>query len=86
MLKPAYPLGPRFAGPRQGLAGGCAPSDPHNGNYVRFPDARLHEEYGLLRLGPTTKGLPWAKGMIQSESRMRENRTSGLASGRRKRY
>ena len=30
--KPAYPLGPRFAGPRQGLAGGCAPSDPPNGN------------------------------------------------------
>ena len=28
----AYPLGPRFAGPRQGLAGGCAPSDPPNGN------------------------------------------------------
>ena len=26
--KPAYPLGPRFAGPRQGLAGGCAPSGP----------------------------------------------------------
>ena len=26
--KPAYPLGPRFARPRQGLAGGCAPSDP----------------------------------------------------------
>ena len=30
--KPAYPLGPRFAGPRQGLAGGCAPSHPPNGN------------------------------------------------------
>ena len=30
--EPAYPLGPRFAGPRQGLAGGCAPSDPPNGN------------------------------------------------------
>ena len=29
--KPAYPLGPRFAGPRQELAGGCAPSDPPNG-------------------------------------------------------
>ena len=26
--EPAYPLGPRFAGPRQGLAGGCAPFDP----------------------------------------------------------
>ena len=31
-VKPAYPLGPRFACPRQGLAGGCAPSDPRNGN------------------------------------------------------
>ena len=30
--EPAYPLGPRFAGPRQGLAGGCAPSHPPNGN------------------------------------------------------
>ena len=30
--EPAYPLGPRFAGPRQGLAGGYAPSDPPNGN------------------------------------------------------
>ena len=30
--EPAYPLGPRFAGPRQGLAGGCAPCDPPNGN------------------------------------------------------
>ena len=26
--EPAYPLGPRFAGPRPGLAGGCAPSGP----------------------------------------------------------
>ena len=30
--EPAYPLGPRFAGPRQGLAEGCAPSNPPNGN------------------------------------------------------
>ena len=30
--EPAYPLGPRFAGPRQWLAGGCAPCDPPNGN------------------------------------------------------
>ena len=28
----AYPLEPRFAGPRQGLAGGCAPLTPPNGN------------------------------------------------------
>ena len=32
--EPAYPLGPRFAGPRRGLAGGCAPSDPRNGSGV----------------------------------------------------
>ena len=30
--EPAYPLGPRFADPRQGLARGCAPSDPPNSN------------------------------------------------------
>ena len=38
--EPAYPLGPRFAGPRQGLAGGSAPSDPptataHHGRWTR---------------------------------------------------
>ena len=27
-----YPLRRRFAGPRQGLAGGWVPSDPPNGN------------------------------------------------------
>ena len=30
--EPAHPLGPRSASPRQGLAGGRAPCDPHNGN------------------------------------------------------
>ena len=30
--EPAHPLGPRSASPRQGLAGGRAPSDPYNGN------------------------------------------------------
>ena len=29
--EPAYPLGPRFAGPRQGLARDCAPSIPQVG-------------------------------------------------------
>ena len=33
--EPAYPLGPRFACPRRGLAGGCAPSDPPNGSGTR---------------------------------------------------
>ena len=32
--KPAYPLWPRFACPLQGLAGGCAPSDPPTGNGI----------------------------------------------------
>ena len=36
--EPAYPLGPRFAGPRQGLAGGCAPFDPPE---VRAPAERV---------------------------------------------
>ena len=31
------------------------------GKYVRFPDKRLREEYGLVRLAPTTASLPWAK-------------------------
>ena len=31
------------------------------GKYVRFSDERLYDKYGLTRLGPTTKGLPWAK-------------------------
>ena len=30
--EPAYPLGPRFADPRQGPAGGCAPFDPPRRN------------------------------------------------------
>ena len=28
---------------------------------VRFPDERLWETYGLIRLAPRTTGLPWAK-------------------------
>jgi len=31
------------------------------GEYVRFPDERLWDHYGLIRLAPTTAGLPWAK-------------------------
>ncbi|MXW68659.1 MAG: group II intron reverse transcriptase/maturase, partial [Acidimicrobiia bacterium] len=31
------------------------------GKYVRYPDERLWNTYGLLRLAPMTKGLPWAK-------------------------
>ena len=32
-----------------------------SGKYVRFPDERLWDYYGLIRLAPTTAGLPWAK-------------------------
>ena len=31
------------------------------GKYMRFPDERLYDEYGLVRLKQTAKGLPWAK-------------------------
>ena len=30
--EPAYPPWPHFVCLPEGLAGGCAPSDPHNGN------------------------------------------------------
>ena len=33
--EPAYPLGPRFADPRQGLARGCAPFDPPRRSALR---------------------------------------------------
>ena len=32
-----------------------------SGRHVRLPYARLYNEYGLIRLAPTTKDLPWAK-------------------------
>ena len=32
-----------------------------SGKYVRFPSQQLYAQYGLHRLAPTTKGLPWAK-------------------------
>ena len=31
------------------------------GKYARFPSERLWKDYGLLRLEPMTKRLPWAK-------------------------
>ena len=32
-----------------------------SGGYVRFPDERLWKRHGLVRLGPKTRYLPWAK-------------------------
>ena len=31
------------------------------GNYVRFPDARLWNDYGLTRLATRRASFPWAK-------------------------
>ena len=39
----------------------CRKHKVRGGKYVRFPDERLWDTYGLTRLAPTTKGLPWAK-------------------------
>lgn len=39
----------------------CRKHKVRSGKYVRFPSERLWHHYGLHRLAPTTKGLPWAK-------------------------
>ena len=39
----------------------CRKHKVRPGNYVRFPDARLWQEYGLTRLQGRTASLPWAK-------------------------
>ena len=59
----------------------CRKHGTKTGKVVLFPDTRLGIMYGLTYLAPTTKGLSWGEGMISSESRMRENRTSDLMSG-----
>ena len=64
----AYPLGPRFAGPRQGLAGGCAPCDPPNGN-------RLSSRVAALR-SPETTGRYDVLPMHLTDSRRIPNATS----------
>ena len=48
--------------------------------YARHPDRRLWEAHGLPRLAPTP-GAFRGGGHDPSESRMRENRTSGLRAG-----
>jgi len=39
----------------------CRKYKVRTGRYVHFSDAKLWETYGLQRLVPTTKDLPWAK-------------------------
>ena len=38
----------------------CQKHKVRRGKYVRFPNERLWDDYGLIRLAPTTQGLPWA--------------------------
>ena len=39
----------------------CRKHKVRSGKYVRFSSERLWDHHGLIRLAPTTKGLPWAK-------------------------
>ena len=39
----------------------CRKHKVKSGKYVRFSNERLWKDYGLKRLVPKTKGLPWAK-------------------------
>ena len=39
----------------------CRKHKVKSGKYVRYPDERLWTACGLIRLAPTTRGLPWAK-------------------------
>ena len=39
----------------------CHKHKVRTGKYVRFPDERLWNEYGLTRLDPRTASFPWAK-------------------------
>ena len=78
-VRPAYAAIDRHATRRlrQWL---CRKHQVRSGRYVRFPDERLRQEYGLTRLAVRTDELPVGEGMISSESRMREIRTSGCVS------
>ncbi len=38
----------------------CRKHKVRTGKYVRFPNERLWEHYGLIRLAPTTTGFLWA--------------------------
>ena len=41
----------------------CRKHQVRSGRYVRFPDERLRQEYGLTRLAVRTTSFPWANGM-----------------------
>ena len=47
----------------------CLKHKVRTGKYVRFPDTRLRDDYGLARLSPTGHGPFEREGMISSESR-----------------
>ena len=63
----------------------CRKHKVKSGKYVRYPDERLWQDMGLTRLKGRTASFAWAKGMISNESRVREIRTLGSMSGKRKR-
>ena len=58
----------------------CRKYKVRSGKHVRFSNERLYEEYGLTRLEPKTQTPSVGEGMSPTESRMRENRTSGSTS------
>ena len=39
----------------------CLKHKVKSGKHVRFPDARLRDDFGLIHLAPKTKTFPWAK-------------------------
>ena len=59
-VRPAYAAIDRHATRRlrQWL---CRKHQVRSGRYVRFPDERLRQEYGLTRLAVRTTSFPWAK-------------------------
>ena len=59
----------------------CRKHKVRSGPYVRFPDERLGQEYGAHPPWNTHDESSVGEGMISSESRMREIRTSGSMSG-----
>ena len=58
-VRPAYAAIDRHATRRlrQWL---CRKHQVRSGRYVRFPDERLRQEYGLTRLAVRTTSFPWA--------------------------